>query len=79
MAFAFHDEVAYKAPYVAEGEAHAQTRVYYTGTRIVRVLTPVKTTVDTPAGELLKLARGLQAEGQRFVADSAICAPQSTR
>ncbi len=74
LAFAFHDEVAYKEPYVTEGETHAQTRVYYAGTRVVRVLTPVKTTVDAPVGELLKLARDLQAEGQRFAADGAICA-----
>ncbi len=79
LAFGFNDEVAYKEPYVTEGETHAQTRVYFAGPRIVRVLTPVKTTVDAPTGDLLKLARDLQAEGQRFGADSAICALQSTR
>ena len=79
LAFGFNDEVAYKDPYVTEGETHAQTRVYFAGARIVRVLTPVTTTVDAPSGELLKLARDLQAEGQRFAADSAICALQSTR
>ncbi len=79
LAFGFNDEVAYTGPYVTDGETHAQTRVYFAGTRIVRVLTPAETTVDAPTGDLSKLARDLQAEGQRLGADIGICAPQSTR